>query len=151
MNGISRALVLVAVALSVAVLSAGVASADGPVQLRSGIGDFCLDAPNGGWFTPVVINPCTDAASQRWNVNGDGYESVAFAGECLTKMYARLVVYIQPCSNWPSQRFTSEPNNQITNGYGGCLAILGGPGAGAEVTIGFCIPDGLYQEWDRVP
>lgn len=127
MKASRRALVLVAVALGIAIPSAGAANADGPVQLKNAVGDLCLDAPNGGWFTPVVINPCNGADTQRWIVNGDGYESVAFSGECLTKMYERLVVYIQPCSNWPSQRFTSEANNQIVNGFGGCLATLGGP------------------------
>jgi hypothetical protein len=57
MGGVGRALVVVGTVLGVAVLSAGAAAADGPVQLRSRLGDVCLDAPSGSWFSAVVINP----------------------------------------------------------------------------------------------
>ncbi|BCI91603.1 hypothetical protein NIIDMKKI_68090 [Mycobacterium kansasii] len=77
----TRVLAVVGAVFGVAVLCAGTASADGPVQLKSRLGDFCLDAPSGSWFTPVVINPCNGTDFQRWNVNGDReIESVAFPG-----------------------------------------------------------------------
>jgi hypothetical protein len=45
MGGFGRALVAIGTAFGVAMLSAGAASADGPVQIRSRLGDFCLDTP----------------------------------------------------------------------------------------------------------
>ena len=84
MGGVGRALVVVSTVFGVATLSAGAASADGPVQLRSRLGELCLDAPGGSWFTAVVINPCNGSDFQRWNPNGRQLESVAFSGECLT-------------------------------------------------------------------
>lgn len=47
LGGVRRALVMVVAVFGVAVLSAGAASADGPVQLKSRLGDVCLDAPVG--------------------------------------------------------------------------------------------------------
>lgn len=46
MGGVGRAIVVVSTVFGVAALSAGAASADGPVQIRSRLGDFCLDAPS---------------------------------------------------------------------------------------------------------
>ncbi|OOK69212.1 hypothetical protein BZL30_7266 [Mycobacterium kansasii] len=40
----TRVLAVVGAVFGVAVLCAGTASADGPVQLKSRLGDFCLDA-----------------------------------------------------------------------------------------------------------
>jgi hypothetical protein len=77
-------LVVVGTAFGVAMLSAGAASADGPVQLRSRLGDVCLNAPGGSWLTAVVTNPCNGSGFQRWNLAGRQLESVAFPGECLT-------------------------------------------------------------------
>lgn len=57
-GGVLRVLVVVGAVFDVAVLNAGAASADGPVQLKSRLGDVCLDAPSGSWFSPLVINPC---------------------------------------------------------------------------------------------
>lgn len=46
-GGVLRVLVVVGAVFDVAVLNAGAASADGPVQLKSRLGDVCLDAPSG--------------------------------------------------------------------------------------------------------
>lgn len=46
-GGVLRVLVVVGAVFDVAVLNAGAASADGPVQLKSRLGDVCLDAPVG--------------------------------------------------------------------------------------------------------
>src|ERR1700744_2182666 len=81
-GGVGRALVVVSTVF--AMLSAGVASADGPVHIRSRLGDTCLDAPSWIGDVPVVINPCNDSDFQRWNLNGGQLENVAFPGKCLT-------------------------------------------------------------------
>ena len=83
MGGVGRDLVVVGAVFGVVMLSVGAASADGPVQLSSRLGDVCLDAPSGSWLTAVVINPCNGTDFQRWNLNGRQLESVAFSGECL--------------------------------------------------------------------
>jgi hypothetical protein len=57
MGGVRQAVAVVGVVFGVAVLSAGVASADGPFQLRSRLGDFCLDAPSGDIYTSAGISP----------------------------------------------------------------------------------------------
>jgi fructose-1,6-bisphosphatase len=58
-----------------------VASADGPVQLRSRLGNFCLDRPDANMFSATVINPCDESQSQRWNLTAaKQIESVAFPG-----------------------------------------------------------------------
>jgi Ricin-type beta-trefoil lectin domain len=146
-GGARRAVGLLGAVFGVAVLTAGGASADGPVQLRSRLGDVCLDAPSASWFTPVVINPCNGADSQRWNLTGDArLESAAFPGQCLTvdSSMARLLA----C--WNSQRWTIQPNGQVTAVLGGCLTVLGGPGPGTWVSTRFCngAPE---QGWDIVP
>jgi hypothetical protein len=46
------ALWVIGAVFSVTVLGAGVASADGPVQLRNGAGDFCLDQPDNSIYPP---------------------------------------------------------------------------------------------------
>lgn len=146
-GGARQGLVVFGAAFGVAVLSAGGASADGPVQLRSRLGDVCLDAPSASWFTPVVINPCTGADSQRWNLTGDlRLESAAFPGQCLSVDSA--TTHLSAC--WNSQRWTIQPNGQITAVLGGCLTVLGGPGPGTWVSTRICngTPE---QGWDTVP
>src|SRR4051812_35413335 len=108
---VRRAAVVVGTVVStvfgVAVLSAGGASADGPVQLKSRLGDFCLDAPSGSWFTALVINPCNGTDFQRWNATDDGqFESAAFPGECLTMPGESWWSHLQPCVNWYNQHFS---------------------------------------------
>jgi hypothetical protein len=66
-GGVCRAVVVVSTVLGVAMVSVGAAGADGPVQLRSRLGDFCLDAPLGNMQVSMVINPCNGTDFQRWN------------------------------------------------------------------------------------
>lgn len=148
----TRVLALAGAVFGVAILCAGTAGADGPVQLKSRLGDFCLDAPSGSWVSPVVINPCNGTDFQRWNVNGDReIESVAFPGECLQQPGESLWAKLNPCTNWISQHWTIQPNGQISNDLGGCLAVLGGPGPGAWVSTRWCNADAPEQQWDSVP
>ncbi|MDT5350343.1 MAG: hypothetical protein QOH91_3630 [Mycobacterium sp.] len=80
MGNVRQAFVVVGAVLGVAVVSAGTASADGPVELKSRLGDVCLDAPSGSWYTPVVINPAMGrtfsagisplASSRAWPFQG---------------------------------------------------------------------------------
>ncbi|KLO26854.1 RICIN domain-containing protein [Mycobacterium haemophilum] len=150
-GGVRRAGVVVGAVFAVAVLNTGVASADGPVQLKSRLGDVCLDAPSGSWFTPLVINPCNGSDFQRWNFTGDGQiESVAFPGECVNVPGEALWVRLQPCMNWISQQWTIEPNGHVTSPLGACLAVLGGPGAGTWVSTRWC-SGALDQGWDSIP
>jgi hypothetical protein len=152
MGGVCRALVAVGAVFGIAVLSAGVASADGPVQLRSRLGDVCLDAPSGSWLTPVVINPCNMTDFQRWNLTAARQlESVAFPGECLIMPGEGWWVHLQPCIDWFSQHWSIQPNGQVTNDFGGCLTVLGGPGPGTWVSTRFCNGDAPDQGWDSVP
>lgn len=148
---IRRALVIVGATFGAAVLNAGVANADGPVQLKSRMGDFCLDAPSGSWFTPIVINPCNGTDFQRWNLTADQqFESVAFPGECLNQPGESWWVHLQPCIDWFTQRWTLQPNGHITGDMSGCLTVLGGPGPGTQVSTRWCGGD-IDQGWDSVP
>ena len=147
---VCRALVVVGAVFVVALPCAGVASADGPVQLRSRLGNFCLDAPSGSWVTQVVINPCNGTDFQRWNLTTAGQlESVAFPGECLNQP-ASWWVHLQPCIDWFSQRWIIQPNGQVKGELSGCLTVIGGPAPGTWVSTRFCdgAPD---QGWDSVP
>ncbi|MGB3333916.1 MAG: RICIN domain-containing protein [Mycobacterium sp.] len=142
---VRQALVLFGAVFGIAVLSNGEASADGPIQLRSRLGDVCLDAPGMGIFSPVVINPCNGTDSQRWNLTDDGrLESAAFPGQCLT-VEGSAAAHVLAC--WNSRRWTIEPNGQITAVLGGCLAVLGGPDPGTWVSTRICngAPE---QGWD---
>jgi ricin-type beta-trefoil lectin protein len=146
-GGVRQGLVAFGAALGVAVLGAGGASADGPVQLRSRLGDVCLDVPSANVLTPAVINPCNRADSQRWILTGDlRIESAAFPGQCLS--VDTSATHLSTC--WNSQRWIIQPNGQITAILGGCLTVLGGPGPGTSVSTRICngAPE---QGWDSVP
>src|ERR1700742_294033 len=82
MAGAGWTLVLIGTVFAVAALSAGAASAGGTVQLKSRLGDACLDAPSWLGDIPVTINPCNGSDSQHWNLNGRQLESAAFPGKC---------------------------------------------------------------------
>lgn len=150
-GGVLRVLVVVGAVFDVAVLNAGAASADGPVQLKSRLGDVCLDAPSGSWFSPLVINPCNGTDFQRWNLTDDRQvESVAFPGECVNignALWARL----QPCVNWISQHWTVQPDGLVTSDLDACLTVLGGPDPGTWVSTRWCDPNAPDQQWDSVP
>ena len=80
MGGVCRAIVASGAIFGVALLSAGIASAAEPVQLKSRLGDWCLDGPNGN-NTATMVNPCNGSKSQLWVFNSAGQiESVAFPG-----------------------------------------------------------------------
>ena len=80
LSGVWRTLVVVGAVFGVAELSAGVASAADPVQLRSRLGNWCLDGPNGN-NTATMVNPCNGSKSQLWVFNSAGQiESVASPG-----------------------------------------------------------------------
>jgi hypothetical protein len=152
MDGVRRALVVVGAVFAVAALSAGAASADGPVQLRSRLGNFCLDAPNGNIFTAMVINPCDGSESQRWNLNEAGQlESVAFPGACLTIPGQSWWVHVQPCGDFYTENWNIQPNGQVTTNFGACLTVLGGANPGTQVSTRACVADAPDQAWDSGP
>ncbi len=148
-----RALVTVGTALSLAALCAAPASADGPVQVKSRLGDLCLDAPSAGSWTIVVINPCNGTDFQRWNFTPEQQlESEAFPGNCLTMIQqsAMITVPLWPCSNWFTQHWTAQPDGHFTGAFGACLTVLGGPNPGTWVSTRYC-GAGVDQGWDLVP
>lgn len=154
MSGFCRALVVVGAVFGVALLSAGVASADGPVQMKSRLGDVCLDGPSGNFNAPAVINPCDGSETQRWNFNSPGQiESVAFPGNCLAvDVLSEWPVTLVPCNGGLGQRWSLQPNGQISTVLAGCLnAGFGAPNSGTEVNHLNCGLDGPGEEWDRIP
>ncbi|WP_082978751.1 RICIN domain-containing protein [Mycobacterium sp. 1081908.1] len=148
MRGARQAAVMLGAVFGVALLSASGARADGPVQLRSRLGDACLDAPNPGWYTPMVVNPCNGADFQRWNLNPDGrLESAAFPGRCLDVDLGGWKADLRTC--WDSVNWTIQPDGQIRTVFG-CLTVLGGTDPGTWVNTRGC--DGTPgQAWDTVP
>ncbi|SPM35491.1 hypothetical protein MRAB57_3316, partial [Mycobacterium rhizamassiliense] len=143
-----RAIVVSSTVLGAAVLGAGNANADGPVQLRSRLGDACVDAAGGNWLNPPVINPCNGSDAQRWNVNADGrLESVAFPGQCLNGGDTARVG-IAAC--WGSRRWNIQPDGRITAVLSGCLTVLGGTNPGTWLGTRFC-NGSPEQGWDSVP
>jgi hypothetical protein len=162
LTGFVRQAMAIAMAVAGAVcgvlaLSAGEAIADdGAVQLRSRSGDFCLDTPSGNSFTPTVINPCNGSDFQRWNFTPAGrLESVAFPGMCLSPPDDAMWAHVRPCMSLFGQRWTMQPNGQLTTNFLGCLTVLpiigGGPGPGTFTATRFCGANSPEQEWDIVP
>lgn len=151
-GGVRRALIAVGAVFGVAVLSAGVASADGPVQLRSRLGNFCLDHPDGNMFSATVINPCDGSDSQRWNLTAAGQiESVAFPGMCLSMPGQQWWAAVRPCMDWFTENWSIQPNGQVTNVSGACLTVLAGANPGTWVSTRGRNADAPDQEWDVVP
>lgn len=149
-----RPLVVVGAVLGVGLLSAGVASAADPVQLKSRMGNWCLDAPNGN-NTATVINSCDGSKSQLWAFNGAGQiGSLAFPGQCVSINNAadNTPVTLSPCqSNSANQSWNSQANGQITSALGPCLNISGGVAQPANPVIAYhCIPDVTDEQWDSV-
>lgn len=148
-----RALAVVAMVLGIAVLSAGSASADGPVQIRSRMGDACLDAPGGNWWAAVVVNPCNGSDTQRWFFNGLQLQNVAFGGGCLVNPQGNtMFAHLAPCTGMWNLNWHYDPNNGHYSTDPGwlCLAVLGGPGPGTWVSTRYC-GDDPAQSWDIVP
>ena len=153
-GGVRRALVVAGAGFGVALLSAGVASAADPVQVRSRLGNWCLDGPNGK-DTPTILNPCNGSRSQLWVFDPDGrIESVAFPRQCLDISGPADVtpVMLSPCrGDRTNGRWTLQPNGQITSALGPCLNVNGGVANPATPVIAYhCIPDVTDEQWDSV-
>jgi Ricin-type beta-trefoil lectin domain len=155
MGGARRSLVILGAVFSVALLSAGVAGAAGPVQLKSRLANVCLDGPNGN-NTATVVNPCNGSKSQLWVFNSAGQiESAAFPGQCVTIGGPADVtpVMLSSCqANANNARWSAQPSGQITSALGPCLNINGGvANPGTPVIAYHCIPDVADEQWDSVP
>jgi hypothetical protein len=156
LSGFRRTVGLVGAFLGVALLSAGVAIAADPVQLKSrlGPGSWCLDGPNGN-KTAMVVNPCDGSKSQLWVFNSAGQiESAAFPGGCMSISGAAdaTPVMLVPCqASANNQRWTAQPNAQLTNELGPCLNIFGGVAAPGTPVIGYrCLVNVEDEQWDSV-
>ena len=152
---VRRALVVVAAVFGVALLSAAVASAADPVQLKSRMGNWCLDGPNGN-NTATMVNPCNGSKSQRWIFNPAGQiQSAAVPADCVTISDAadNTPVTLVPCqTNVNNQRWNPQTNGQVTSALGPCLNIFGGVAQpGTPVIAYHCIPDVADEAWDSVP
>ena len=152
-SGVCRAVVVVGAVLGVAMLTAGVASAADPVQLRSRLGNWCLDGANSN---STVVNPCNGSKSQLWVFNPRGQiESVAFPGQCVSINNAAdtTPVILSTCqTSADNARWNQQPNGQVTSVLGPCLNINGGvANPGTSVIAYHCIPDVADEEWDSVP
>lgn len=155
MGDLRRSLVVVGAVFSAALLSAGVASATAPVQVKSRLGNWCLDNPNGN-NAATVVNACTGSKSQLWNFNSAGQiESVDFPGTCLTISSAAdtTPVMLSTCqTNSNNQQWNTQPNGQITSALGPCLNVNGGvANPGTPVIAYHCLADVTDEQWDSVP
>lgn len=153
-GGVRRVLVVVGAVYGVAVLSAGVASADALFHLKSRLGNWCLDTPDGNFNTAVVVNPCKGSQSQLWNFDIPGrIRSVAFPGACLTiGELNQWLVTVVPCQMGGLQRWGIEPDGHVNNGLGSCMNVSNGaPNPGAAVIGLNCAFGGSGAEWDSDP
>ena len=154
-GGVRRALVGVGAVFGAALLSAGVVSAADPVQLKSRLGNWCLDGPSGN-NTATMVNPCDGSKSQFWVFNSAGQiESVAFPGNCVNISDAadNTPVILLPCqTNANNQRWNPQINGQLMSALGPCLNVFGGVAQpGTPVIAYHCIADVADEEWDSVP
>jgi hypothetical protein len=154
-DGVRRAVVVVGAVFGAALLSAGVASAADPVQLKSRLGNWCLDGPNGS-NTATMVNPCNGSKSQLWVFNSAGQiESAAFPGECVRISDAAddTPVILLPCqTNANNDSWSRQTNGQVTSALGPCLNVFGGVAqAGTPVIAYHCLADVADEEWDGVP
>ena len=155
MGGVRRALVVVGAVSGVALLSAGVASAADPVQLRSRLGNWCIDGPNGN-NSATMVNPCNGSKSQLWVFNSAGQiESAAFPRNCMSIANAAdaTPVILAPCqANANNQLWNPQPNAQITSALGPCLNVFGGVAQPGTPVIAYqCLADVTDEQWDSVP
>lgn len=149
-----RALVAAGAICGVALLSAGVAGAADAVQLRSRLGNWCFDGPNGN-NTATMVNPCGGSKTQLWVRNAAGQiESAAFPGVCVSINDAadNTPVTLASCqANANNMRWNSQPSGQITSALGPCLNVFGGVAQpGTPVIAYHCIPDVADEQWDSV-
>lgn len=154
-TGSVRPALVVAIAVcGLALLSGGVASAADPVQLKSRLGNWCLDGPN-GTNSATMVNPCGGSKSQLWTFNSASQiESVAFPGNCLSISDATdtTPVILSSCqANANNTRWNAQADGQITSVLGPCLNIDGGvANPGTPVIAYHCIPDVADEQWDSV-
>jgi Ricin-type beta-trefoil lectin domain len=154
MGGVGPVLVAAGAVFGVALLSAGAASAADPVQLKSRLGNWCLDAP-GGSNTATMVNPCNGSKSQLWSFNSAGQiESVAFPGQCVSISDAadNTPVMLSRCqTNANNVGWSLQSNGQITSVLGPCLNVFGGVAQpGTPVIAYHCIADVDDEKWDSV-
>lgn len=154
MGDVRHFLIAIGAVFSVALLSAGVAGAAAPVQLKSRLGNWCLDNPNGN-NAATMVNACNGSKSQLWNFNSAGQiENVAFPGSCLSISSAAdtTPVILSACqTNSNNQRWNTQPNGQVTSALGPCLNVNGGvANPGTPVIAYHCIPDVTDEQWDSV-
>jgi hypothetical protein len=155
MDDTRRALVVLGAVLGAGLLSAGVASAAPPVQLKSRVpGNWCLDGPNANNAT--VVNICSGSNTQLWNFNSAGQiESVAFSGQCLgiANPADNTPATLVSCStNANNEHWTHQPSGEITSALGSCLNLSGGVGNPANPVIAYrCFPNADDETWDNIP
>ena len=154
MSGVRRALVVVGAVFGLALLGAGPASAGDPVQLKSRLGNWCLDGPNGN-NNSTVVNPCDGSKSQLWLFNSAGQiESVAFPGACLSISGAAddTPVILSPCQiSANNARWNPQTNGQVTSALGPCLNVFGGVAQPGTPVIAYrCLADVADEQWDSV-
>ena len=155
MGDARRALIVLGAVFGAALLSAGVASAAPPVQLKSRVpGNWCLDGPNANNAT--MVNLCNGSHTQLWNFNSAGQiESVAFPGRCLSiaSPADNTPATLVSCStNTNNERWTHQPTAEITSALGPCLNLSGGVGNPANPVIAYrCFPNADDETWDNIP
>ncbi|HET9876749.1 MAG TPA: RICIN domain-containing protein [Mycobacterium sp.] len=155
MDGVRRVVVVAGAAFGVVLLSPGVACAADPVQLKSRLGNWCLDAPNGN-NAATMVNPCDGSSkSQRWVFNSAGQiESAAFPGQCLSISGAadNTPVILSSCQAiTDNTRWTHQVDAKITSPLGPCLNVFGGVAQpGTPVIAYHGIPNVEDEEWDSV-
>jgi hypothetical protein len=152
--GVRRALIALGAVFGVVLLSAGVAGAADPVTVKSRLGNWCLDAPNGN-NTATVVNPCDGSKSQRWNFNGAGQiESAAFPGACLSISDAAdntPVTLVRCPTNANNALWNTQPNGQLTSALGPCLNVFGGVAQPGTPLIAYhCMPEVTDEQWDSI-
>jgi hypothetical protein len=153
--GMHGSRLMACVVLAAALVCAGTANAAGPVQLKSRLGNWCLDGPSGN-NTAAVVNPCDGSKSQSWLFNTAGQiESVAFPGYCASIRDAsdNTPVTLAACrSNANNLQWNREPDGQLISALGPCLNVFGGVAQpGTPVIAYHCIADVDDEKWDSVP
>jgi len=153
-RGPGRAGLVAGAVCGAALLLAATAGAAGPVQLKSRMGNWCLDAPSGN-NTATVVNPCTGSKSQLWVFAPAGHlESEAFPGQCVTISNPAddTPAVLAPCrSDAANQHWDRQPTGQITSALGPCLNIAGGVAQPENPVIAYhCIADVDDEQWDTV-
>ncbi|GFG72925.1 RICIN domain-containing protein [Mycobacterium botniense] len=157
-GGLRTAGVALGAVVGVGLVSAGVAGAADPVQVKSRLGNWCLDTPNGS-STAAVVNPCDGSRSQLWVVGpagqaGGQIESVAFPGNCLSISNSadNTPVLLAACRvNATTEQWNFQPDGQITSALGPCLNVFGGVAQPGTAVIAYhCIPGVADEQWESV-